>query len=322
MRICKFCKRQLNELDRTQGEWVRKYKDRPYSGYWIPLLVAPWVTAAEICQKFNDKPKQFFWNKVLGLPYVGEGNKVTPDVLFRNLTEEVNDQKNVIIGCDSGIKKHFVVGNRDGIFYYGKTEDWDDIRGLLRRFTRSIAVIDALPDITEPRKLRQEFPGRVFLAHYARDRKTFQLVRWGQDKEAGAVTIDRNRLLQVLIDEFADQRIPLQGNRDDWQEYLSHWLTLYRTMEEDVMGIPQIVWNTSTGMDHWCHATVFWRAGLDRFGSRGAKILSGTLNKEIEETIPTGVEINPDGTHTLDLTKRFIKGEELDYTKRDDWRNT
>ena len=45
------------------------------------------------------------------------------------------------------------------------------------RYPNAIAVLDAHPDLTEPRKIQERFVGRVFLNNYARDRKTLQLIR-------------------------------------------------------------------------------------------------------------------------------------------------
>lgn len=271
---CKFCHAPLDDETRRRGRWVNKFthENRPYSGYWIPLLIAPWVPATRILEYSVTKSPEYFSNFVMGTEYISEGNTVQAGMMYRNLTSNVNSQERVVIGCDSGIVKHFVIGNREGLFYYGKTEDWEDIRGYLKRFDRSILVVDHLPDITGPRKLREEFPGRVFLCHYARDRKTMQFIRWGKDNEAGNVIADRNRMIQLVVDEFADRRISLQGTRDDWSDYVAHWLTLYRTSEPDQLGQPQLIWGTTTGQDHWAHATVYWRIGMDRFGGESSVV--------------------------------------------------
>lgn len=289
--VCKHCDKELTKEERRVGRWIKKYKDREYSGYWISLLMAPWITADEIIKYHETKSAEYFANFVLGLPYVGEGNQVTPDIIYRNCTTEINTQDRVVIGCDSGLKKHFVLGNKDGIFYHGVTPTWDTIRGYLRQYPRSVAVIDALPDLTEPRKLREEFPGRVFLCHYARDRKTYQLIRWGKGEEAGNVTVDRNRTMQMVIDDFANRKIPLQGTQDDWAEFESHFATLYKVTTMDTLGVPQSVWETSNGMDHWAHATLYWRVGMDKFKNDGGKIFTGELS-DIQYSQP----ILPDDT--------------------------
>lgn len=289
--VCKECGKILEREERRVGRWVRKYKNRPFSGYWISLLMAPWITANEIITYYETKSAEYFVNFVLGLPFVGDGNQVTPDVIYRNCTPDINPQGRVVIGCDSGLKKHYVLGNRDGIFYAGIAHDWSEIESLLKKYERSIAVIDALPDLSEPRRLREKYPGRVYLCHYARDRKTMQVVRWGKGDEAGNVVVDRNRGLQMVIDDFASKNIPLQGTQDDWAEYASHWETLYKITELNDLGVPESRWETSNGMDHFCHATLYWRVGMDRFKNDGGKIFTGEIIH-----FPLSNPIAPDAT--------------------------
>jgi hypothetical protein len=69
------------------------------------------------------------------------------------------------------------MGNRDGLFFYTKTKEFNDLEKLMYRYKDAVMVIDAGPDIFSVRKLKEEFPGRVFLCHFARDRKTMQLIR-------------------------------------------------------------------------------------------------------------------------------------------------
>jgi hypothetical protein len=289
--ICKHCKEALTREDRRVGRWIKKYKDKEFSGYWISLLMAPWVSAAEIINYYETKSAEYFANFVLGLPYVGEGNQVTPDIIYRNCTNVINDQTDrIVIGCDSGLKKHYVIGNKQGIFYAGIAKDWSEIDSLLKKYDRSIAVIDALPDLTEPRRLRERYPGRVFLCHYARDRKTMQIIRWGGGEELGNVTVDRNRMMQMVIDDFANKSIPLQGTQDDWAEFESHWATLYKITEVDTLGVPIFKWETSNGMDHFAHASLYFRVGMDKFKNDGGKIFNGDgalfkTGKSLEQAI-------------------------------------
>lgn len=325
---CKHCHEPLTDDHRRGGRWAKKkaLTQQEYSGWWISLLMCPWVPASQVIDLFNNKSKEYFWNFVLGLPYVGEGNKLTPDMVYRNLTTAINNQQDVVIGVDSGNIKHFVVGNKDGLFYYGKTENWKDIESLMARFPNSVAVIDALPDLTAPRELRERYPGRVFLCHYARDRKTEQLVRWGKNEEYGNVVVDRNRMIQFIVDEFARNRIPLQGTRDDWSEYYSHWNTMYRLEDKDeFLQTPIFQWLSSNGMDHWAHATVYWRTGMDQFGGGKGEILR---KRDIIENIPVGIEVKPDltthfvtekGLDPITETMRQLKREQEEG--QDDWRN-
>ena len=261
--VCKKCGKEISKDCRRKGQWVKKWQDKEWSGYWIPLLIAPWVSAEQILKYHEEKSPEYFANFVLGQPYVGEGNKVNPEDVLQNCTSKINSQDNIVIGVDVGLVKHFVMGNNEGIFYYGKTTEWDDIEALLKRYPRSVAVFDALPDLTKPRELKQKYPGRIWLCTFGRDRKTMQFVRWGKDKELGNVVADRNRMIQLVFDELRNKKIPLQGTRDEWQEYYTHWAVMYRVNlweEAEQKGNANFMysapyrWDSATDMNHWVFA--------------------------------------------------------------------
>jgi hypothetical protein len=264
--ICKHCKQELSNEDRRKGEWIYKYKDKDFKGYWINLLMATWTSAKEIIDYYNEKGEEYFYNMVLGKPYIGGGNVVLQDTIFRNLTDNINDrQDRIVIGVDTGHKFHYVIGNKKGLFFYGESDDYSILEKYLNMWPRSIIVFDQGGDLVAPRKMREKYVGRVFLCSYAVDRKTMQLVRWGKGKEDGNVIADRNRMIQLVIDEFNDKRIPLQGVESDWWDYWLHWKNMYRVQEEDNLGILKNSWKRN-GDDHWAHATIYWRTGMDKFG--------------------------------------------------------
>lgn len=277
--VCKDCHGEIYADDIRRGQWRAKYDYAEWRGYWIPLWLYTKMTAKDIIKYHREKTEEYFMNFVCGLPYVGQGNNIPWDYILRNLTnEDVNDRDNVVIGCDSGIKKHYVIGNKDGLFYYGVTEEWADIEGLMRTFPKSRVVIDAMPDITGPRMLQEKYPGRVFLCHYAVDRKTQEIIRWGKDKEFGSVSVDRNRMIQVVVDEMGDCRLPFNGKKEDWEKFYTQLKSSYRLIETSASGFTSIRWD-SDGNDHWLHALIYWRIGMDRYGMMGnAKIISNDDN--------------------------------------------
>jgi len=289
--VCKYCHATISDSARIKGRWVKRFKDKEMAGFWIPLWICPWVPAKEIIKLYNEKSPEYFTNKVEGLPYVGSGNKPIYDMITKNLTSKINDQSGrIVIGCDTGLTQYYVVGNAQGLFYYGKSKGYDDIEKLLTKFPQAIIVFDAGGDLVKPRELREKYLGRIYLCHYSVDRKTMQLVRWGKDKEEGNVTADRNRMIQLTLDEFMDARIPLQGNESDWHDYWLHWSNIYRMQEENRLGIMERKWERS-GDDHWVHASVYWRIGMDRFGG-GEGAIIGSPSSQIG-TAPT---VAPDGT--------------------------
>ena len=104
----------------------------------------------------------------------------------------------------------------------------------------------------KPRELQEKYgAGRIYLCHYSVDRKTQELVRWGENENRGTVVVDRNRMIQMLVDELNDGRIPLQivKSEQDWHDYYVHWSNIYRTLVENNLGVPVRKWERS-GDDH------------------------------------------------------------------------
>jgi len=234
--------------------------------------------------------------------------------ILKNLTDEVNMQEDrIVIGADTGAHVHYVVGNKKGLFYYGESDGYDDIERLLNRWPRSIVVFDQGGDLIAPRKLREKYRGRVFLCHYRQDRKTMEIIRWGSGEEDGNVLVDRNRMLELLIGEFKDKRIPLQGKEADWYDYWLHWNNIYRTEEEDALGVMRRKWERSDA-DHFVHATLYWRVGMDKFGQGGSGIVTGF---ESGLNVRTGVEVSPSGR--IPVNPRLLQMPESN--KESDWRN-
>jgi len=264
---CKFCKEEISDQVRKRGEWVQKYKDKEFSGYHISQMMVTWKSAKDIIEAYETKPIDIFYNFTLGLPYVGEGNRLEKDDFMQNVGDHPNDLENCVIGCDSGNQKHFVIGNKYGLFTYGVTESWDDIARLLMKYKKSILVVDAMPDITGPQMLQEKFPNRVFRATYSQDRASMELVRFGKGSESGRVLIDRNRMIQFVVDEMIQLKVPVQGREQDWEKFYTHWDSMYRDIITDARGNKKIQWESNNDVDHWCHAQVYWRAGMTRFGS-------------------------------------------------------
>jgi hypothetical protein len=310
---CKHCKKELTQEERRKGRWVARFKNREFSGYWIPLLICPWVSAAEILDYHKNKSEEYFWNKVLGLPYVGGGNKLTKAHLMANLTpENIYPEENdrVVIGLDTGTQLYYVIGGRQGIFSYGTAKDYDEIEAMLKRWPRAIVICDQGGDLIGSRKLREKFPGRVFLCTF-RANDDSDNPKWGDKNEAGTVQAGRNKFIQIVVDEFIDKRIPLMGDEDDWYDYWVHWNNLTRIKEiDDKTGLlKRKIWIKS-GQSDFSFSTVYWRIGMTRFGGEGKVIGAGPINPS-----PNSYEIEPDGTIQADWLKKIQEQETTN-----DWR--
>lgn len=335
--VCKKCRRHIPNYARALGRWVsRKGRENAkWSGYHISLLMAPWVTAAEIIEKYQEvvdgkQTMDFFYNKVLGLPYAGSGNTVDEETILGLVTQDQNPYDGrLVVGVDTGVQLRYVIGNRHGLLGFGQMKDYmpDDANKLalhetleyfLIKFPNSIMVLDRNGDIIGSRKLHEKYPGRVFLCDYARDRKTMQLIRWGSKDESGIVHVDRNRTMQMVIGEARERRWLLyNGTRADWHDYWLHWSHIYRVWEEDTLGRPQFVWMRD-GRDDWVHATVYWRVGISRFGTSGA-VMGVTPDIEPNSYM---VSANQTASFNPEDLLRGVSGVIDTDDEDDDWRDS
>lgn len=294
--VCKFCRALIPDQARIDGWWKPKQPNMAISGYWLPLWISPFIPASRVIEDFTSKSRQFFWNFVQGLPYVGEGNKLSPADVFKNCTADVAPLTDVVIGVDVGVTRHVVIGTPNGLFWYGKFEDENQIEQLLKKYPGSIMVIDMGPDITWPRRLAEKYPGRVWLCHFVQDKKGQNWVKW---REKHVVWADRNKMIQDIVDAFIEGRIPIFGKKHDWQEFYDHWSVLYRVTGKDNNGNVINEWLSSTDTDHFALATVYWRVGVDRRLKSQTFTAGGDVATLEQLGVEEGIHINPDKTAPL-----------------------
>lgn len=303
---CKKCRKVLSDQDRRDGQWVAKYPGRAMSGYWIPLLIAPYISADYIINKFNG-PKAVtpfeFSTKVIGKPHNDSAAKLLRKHFMQNLTGSPwapPEDARVIIGIDTGLRLDFVMGTKDGLFFQGDTDKYETLDGYMRRWPKAIAVIDAGGDLIGSRAFAARWVGRVFLCYLTNDRKKNELLKWGEGDEHGAVSADRDRMIQLVVGEFRDRRLPVHGTEDDWYEYYTDWANLTRieVLDKETGVVKGRKWVRS-GRDHRALATVFFRVGVSRFAT-GGSILAPT-----EARKPNSYMMSPDGTVSFNPEEMF-----------------
>lgn len=294
---CPKCKGEITSENIRMGEWYPTAEGK-WSGYWIPLWINPLIPASKIAEYKRGKTKEYFYNFVAGLPYINTADMLSQQILESNLINKINVQEDrAIIGIDTGNNLHYVVGNKQGLFFNGycpsveenrrgenlpNYNPWNEIDKLMERLPRSIAMVDQGGDLIGSQLLREKYRGRVFLVMSNKVSKTAQTSKWGENDEDGKVSIDRNRTIQYLVEEIKDKRFPIWGTIEDWRPYFNQCLNIYRVKEmQGEEGDPQYNWQyvwKRKGGDHWFMATVYFRVGLDRFAQDLATIIHKDSN--------------------------------------------
>lgn len=309
--ICPHCQGEITDEERRMGDWYNKddelwtgviVGDYKWSGWWIPLWICVWMPASAIAEFKREKTPEYFANFVAGEAYVGTNNALSQQILEKALVDDVNTQESrVIIGMDTGHNIHYTLMNKEGIFYHGYCpsvaenqtkgyDPYDEIEELLaRKYPNSILVADQGGDLIGVRKLQAKYPGRVFLCWFVKETKNKTLIRWGEDEEYGRVLVDRNRTIQLAVDEFNEGRIAINGWVDEWQPYFNHWLNIYRVKEILDDNEPSYGWRwvwKRKGPDHWALATIYALVGMDKYAEALATIVSA--KDKFMAGVPTG----------------------------------
>src|SRR3990167_529882 len=260
---CGKCLKEMPDDDRQSGRWIARYPNRTRRGYHISQLIVPWVPAKKIVQQSTKSP-DFFNNFVLGLPYQASELLVNRDSILGCLSRDVGKRQDFVLGVDNGLIKHWVLGNREGILAYGKTEHWEDIERMIKTYNAT-TVIDALPDFTIPQQLVQKYRGKVHVHYYVHNAKDIDVSRTGDGMKQGVIQSDRTKIFDQVAAEFNSRNFAIYVGEHAMNDYIYHWENMYRIVEEDPRGIERGKWETKENRpDHWAHATVYYRVGVGK----------------------------------------------------------
>jgi hypothetical protein len=268
-RICGKCHNPLRREDLQNGRWVNK-TDSEVSGYWISQVFVPWISAGKIIDdSLGDQ--EVFYNFTLGLPYISKDTSISRETIIKCISPGYNPKSNVAIGVDNGVEKHYVIGNRYGIFKVGITEDWGEIENLRNQYGATM-VIDAMPYPNTPSKLAKKYPGKVFVHYYQPDKNQIGTIRWEQYE----VKSDRLKIIDAVVAELNAGDIIFNTTSTELETYINHWEQVYRMIDTTPAGVQKPRWATIEGRpDHFAHATVYWRVALEKTLGQGGIVRAG-----------------------------------------------
>lgn len=302
--ICGKCARPISDEVRKRGTWVAKYPNREISGYWINQMMYSWKSAKDLIELDDNKDRAYFNNFVLGLPYIGSDVVIDGNTIIKNMALDKIEpvRGHVAMGIDNGDVKHYVLMNEKGIFQIGKTEKWDDIELLIQKYD-PVFIVDLNPYPRVPRELARKYR-RGYASFYSDNTKDLSLVRWGEGDKIHMVYPDRNKVFDDLVGYIAEGNMIFYGTKAYFEEYIEHWETMYRvdrvgTQRADDVGPTtkaiRGMWESSTGVDHYCHATLYAYVALSKLLGGAGKVLRGGINtqKIIETDQATKIATSP-----------------------------
>lgn len=324
---CKLCQAPLSVDAIRKGAWCNKdgvwwsgkiEGDYEYSGWHIPQMICTWIPCANIIKDFKEKEAQYFYNFVLALPYADSKSKVTLETIKELLTDDNYRSGRTIFGVDTGIKIRWVCGDLNGLYDMGEVDSYEELKREVDKYKDWVMVMDKGGDIKGSQEFAIINQGKVFLHYFQHDKQSLDLIKWHKDDDYGLVSSDRNRSIQLVVDEMNDKRIPLYGNLDKWWNLWTHWQWMYRIIGEDKQGNLTYIWecDKSAHRNDWALAMVYWRVGIDRFAQQESYFAGG--DKKASELIPKAAHRMANGQmeNTIDMERIFPEVE----TKSNDWR--
>jgi hypothetical protein len=257
LRVCDTCGAELNP---DLGEWVAK---RPTitdkRGYHYSQLFSHYVSPAEILHQFQTTTNlQDFYNLKIGVAWVEAENRLSmAEVLALCSNEGIvsSDPGPCTMGVDQGKDLHVVIGKSwpgwaGKHIHLGIYRDWEELDRLMKAFSVSRCVVDALPETRNARAFAERHRGKVFLNYYQEHQKG----RYKWNESDLTVSCNRTESLDASHQEISRGTIILPKECEIVQEFAFHLHNVAKKLEEDEeTGSKRYVY-VKLGPDHFRHA--------------------------------------------------------------------
>jgi hypothetical protein len=171
---------------------------------------------------------------------------------------------------DQGKDLHVVIGKRHPdkagkIVHLGIYKDWEDIDRLMRVFSVSRCVVDALPETRNARALAERHKGKIFLCYYSEHQKG--TYKWNE-KEL-TVAVNRTESLDASHNQVMKEQLILPKECDIVREFAKHLHNVAKKLEEDTESGSKRYVYVKLGEDHLRHAFNYEAIAMD-FGRGSA----------------------------------------------------
>jgi hypothetical protein len=282
---CKECGGRIEQAEKPEflssGVWIPNSNDcnKEHRSFHLNQLYSFTVTAPELVIKHfqglgDEAAATEFYNSKLGLPYIGDGAKITDDLIDKCIgshTKESERPKSsgrlITMGIDVGMTCHVVVvewflngSGRDinatstGKLLWEGTilgTEFERFDYLMREWQVLACVIDAAPYTTDARRFARRFHGYVTLCNYRAGRVGKEITMNEDELGTQTATVDRTSWFDASLGRFHTGRISLP--KDISQMFRDQIKSPVRVYARDGNG-NYVADYTETGPDHMAHA--------------------------------------------------------------------
>lgn len=306
--VCKFCRKDLSDLDRKKGGWKARFPGRPIHGYAINKLMLPWIQADKILKSFAEDSPKHFHNYTLGLPYQETKNELTDEIIRgASVGEELWDtlkSEHVICGVDQGDQFHFLAGviSPSGpiVTAVELLNSPKELEARLDYYKPELTVIDGMPDRHIAKLIQMKYGSdKVFLAN---------LRNWGEvstimkghlevKRRTGIVNLERTESLDCMFEAIKDSTIKFKADISYLNSLVQHLKNLIPDYIERY-GTVKKVWK-NVGRDDFAHALNFLYTAY--------QILFPQTELLQSELVPSAADTEPIPGTSEWITKDFEK---------------
>jgi len=282
---CKECNGRIEQQEKPEflanSIWVPMSNDcnKAHRSFHLNQLYSYTVTAGELVVKHfqglgDEAAATEFFNSKLGLPYIGDGAKITDELIdsckrghLKGDAQPTTSGRLITMGIDVGKTCHIVImewfiesmGRDINVAATGKllwegtllSSEFERFDHLMREWQVLACVIDAAPYTTDARRFARRFPGYVTLCNYRAGRTGKEITIAEDELGTPTATVDRTSWMDASLGRFHDKRILLP--QDISVMFRDHIKSPVRVYEKDSNN-NYVASYTDTGADHFAHA--------------------------------------------------------------------
>lgn len=284
---CEKCGAELTQETIAAGEFIAEQPEKAgeCSGYCLDKMM---LKSADQLMKGKDEYRRIadFYNFDLGLPYAERSIALTADIVRQNFTDaqfwsSAKPSDGITAGIDQGdtlwavfSRINPVTGKRQ-IIYMEEVDEREcpnndpflRVEELLNRYSVQCAVFDMNPNKNDVRKLRNKYPGRIFMATYAAIKG--EIVSFNDTDMI--VNIDRTEYFKEVFNRIYMGGIEIPSGTSIGEVFVSHLCNMQKqsTKNEETSETKEFF--IATGPDHLSHANLYDEVAREYMKTRQTK---------------------------------------------------